>query len=239
MKKANYKELSQLFKDLKLDVQNADLFETAFTHRSFLNEAKKEKTSHSEHNERLEFLGDAVLELIISEYLFTKFPEKKEGELTSFRSATVKKPTLAQVARSLKLGDYLKMSKGEEETGGRDKDYLLANNLEAFIGALYLDGGYNKTKLFIMSRMESVINEIVEKRLDIDSKSKFQELAQSKYKITPNYRLISDEGPDHEKIFVMAVYIGKKLFGEGKGNTKQKAEEEAAKIGLEKFNVKL
>lgn len=235
MKKLQNKDLKQLFSELKLSVNNQSIFEIAFTHRSYLNETNN---SALEHNERIEYLGDAVLELIISEYLFKKYPEKKEGELTSYRSATVKKPTLAQVARTLKLGEYLKMSNGEEVTGGRDKDYLLANSLEAFIGAIYLDSGYEKTKVFVLSKMEAVLSEIVEKRLDIDNKSKFQELSQSKFKITPSYRLISDSGPDHEKTFTMAVYVGAKKFGEGQGNTKQKAEEEAAKEGIKRFALK-
>jgi len=230
MKKKQNKDIKELLDNIGISAKNQEVYEIAFTHRSFLNEIKAEKHGH---NERMEYLGDAVLELVITEYLFNRFPEKKEGELTSFRSATVKKPTLAEVSRTLKLGEYLKMSKGEEETGGRDKDYLLANCFEALVGAIYIDNGYDIAKKFILGNITKVIEEIVSKRLDIDSKSKFQEMAQAKFKITPVYRLVKDLGPDHEKTFTMGVYVGGKEYGKGSGNTKQKAEEEAAKKAID------
>lgn len=225
------------FKDLqtKIGVEFSDesLLTTAFTHRSYVNEHSETK----EHNERLEFLGDAVLELIVSELLFSKFPGRPEGELTSFRSAMVKTTSLASVARAHSFGEYLLMSKGEEATGGRDKDYLLANTFEALLGAIYLDKGYEVAKLFVTSHLTINLDEIVEKRLDIDNKSKFQEVAQRDYKITPVYRVLSEEGPDHVKMFKVGVYLGNELYGTGEGGSKQRAEEDAAKKALKKLET--
>lgn len=203
----------------------------ALTHRSFVNENRVEKV---DHNERCEFLGDAVLELIISEYLFRTYNDRPEGELTSFRAATVRTESLAEVARELRFGEFLRMSKGEEATGGRDKDYLLANSFEAVLGAIYLDQGFAACQSFLERVIIPKIDNIVKYRLDIDSKTRFQEVAQSVYKQTPTYQLIKEEGPDHEKIFTMGAFIGDKNMGEGMGNSKQKAEEQAAFQALKK-----
>ena len=226
--------IEQFVLSLGITPKNMDYFTEAFTHRSFINERRKEKAGLS-HNERLEFLGDAVLELIASEYLFAKYPNRPEGELTSFRAATVKTESLAYTARSLEYGQHLLMSHGEEATGGREKDYLLANTYEAVLGAIYLDQGYEACKEFVYRTLIPKVETIVEQRLDIDAKTKFQELAQEIFKLTPNYDLVSESGPDHDKIFEMAVKVGDKTYGIGKGSTKQKAEESAAQKALEEI----
>jgi ribonuclease-3 len=186
----------------------------------------------------LEFLGDAVLELLVTRYLFEKCPDRTEGDLTSFRSASVKTVTLAEVSRTLKFGNYLLMSKGEERTGGRDKDYLLANTFEAVLGAMYLDLGFATCNKFLKKVLFPKINIIINERLDIDPKTQFQEIAQQKFQKTPSYKVVKQIGPDHEKTFTMGVFIGKKKFGMGSGKSKQKAEEEAAQKALEKINSK-
>lgn len=201
----------------------------ALTHRSYLNEHKECKS----HNERLEFLGDAVLELVVSDYLFKKFPDRAEGDLTSFRSALVKTDSLAESAKVLGIGDSLMLSRGEEDTGGRSKNYLLANTFEALLGAIYLDQGYEVTKEFVYKNLMYKLDDIVQNRLDIDSKTKIQEVAQAKYKVTPIYEVTNEEGPDHDKQFTVVVKINDKVVGEGQGSSKQRAEENAASKGLE------
>jgi ribonuclease-3 len=180
----------------------------------------------------LEFLGDAVLELIISEYLYHTFPDRPEGELTSFRAATVKTDTLAEVAKELDYGSYLRMSHGEEATGGRSKDYLLANTFEAVLGAIYLDLGYDSCRKVIEKVLIPRIQGIVSHRLDIDAKTKFQEEAQARFKLTPIYNVIEEIGPDHDKRFIVGAYLGEKEYGRGEGASKQRAEEAAAKEAL-------
>ncbi|MBN1618699.1 ribonuclease III [Candidatus Dojkabacteria bacterium] len=222
--------IQELEKKLKIKFKNEQLPLIALTHRSYLNEAG----DVDEHNERLEYLGDAILEFLVSKYLYLNYPDRQEGELTSFRSATVKTQSLAAKARVLDLGNLLRMSNGEEKTGGRDKDYLLANTFEAVIGALYLDQGIAKTETFLKKHLFIEIEKIVNKRLDIDPKTKFQEIAQEQFKLTPEYQLVSEQGPDHEKVFEMKVIVGNKVFGIGKGASKQRAEEAAAKEALKK-----
>lgn len=218
-------ELSEFLKKLGIEYKSIELYTEALTHRSYINE---KKTSDIKHNERLEFLGDAVLELITTEYLYSTYPERPEGELTSFRAAIVRTDSLAIESRELGYGEFLKMSKGEEATGGRDKDYLLANTFEAMLGAMYLDLGYDFAKAFVTKTLVPKIETIVKERLDIDAKTKFQELAQSIFKVTPTYRVLSEEGPDHNKIFRVAVLVDEKEYGVGEGPSKQKAEEQAA-----------
>lgn len=215
----------------KIDIQFKDkgLLLLALTHRSYVNEHK----DVNEHNERLEFLGDAVLELITSDYLFQNFPKRPEGDLTSFRAALVRTESLAQTAQDIGIGDNLRLSKGEEDTGGRTKSYLLANAFEAVIGAIYLDQGYEKAREFVTRYLLNKLGKIVENRLDIDSKTKIQELAQAKYKVTPSYEVVEEEGPDHDKRFTVVVKINEKEIGKGSGTSKQKAEEEAATNGIE------
>ncbi len=223
------KNIDELEKNIGITFSNKELLETAITHRSYINEHRKVK----EHNERLEFLGDAVLELIVSDFLFRKFNDRAEGELTSFRSALVRTDSLALTAKDLKLGEYLLLSKGEEDSGGREKDFLLANTFEAVLGAIYLDQGYDISKKFVEQYLLPKIDDIVEFRLDIDSKTRIQELAQSIHKSTPEYEVIKEEGPDHDKTFTVVVKINDKVIGEGVGSSKQRAEEQAAKVGVE------
>ena len=222
-------QISSLEKNIGIEFSNKGILETAVTHRSYLNEHRE----IPEHNERLEFLGDAVLELIVSDYLYNEFPERAEGELTSFRSALVRTDSLAESAKGLKLGEYLRLSRGEQDSGGREKDYLLANAFEAVLGAIYIDKGYEECKGFISRTLIPKLGEIVEYRLDIDNKTRIQELAQSVFKATPTYEVINEEGPDHDKIFTVVVKIDDKIIGEGTGSSKQKAEERAAEIGIE------
>ncbi len=214
-----------LEKKIKIKFTNYELIDTAFVHASYLNEHRGEKP---EHNERLEFLGDAVLELVTTEYLYHAFPDAPEGELTALRSALVKGKHLSEVADKLGLGKYLYLSHGEERSGGREKSYLLANVLEAFIGALYLDLGFKKTHAFIDAFILKNLKKILEKGGHVDAKSHFQELAQERVSITPVYKVVSEEGPDHRKIFTVGAYLAEKCVAKGKGSSKQEAEEEAA-----------
>lgn len=200
-------------------------FIEALTHRSYLNETKNYSQSH---NERLEFLGDAVLELVVTRYLFHNYPEFNEGTLTSFRAALVKTESLALEAKKLEIGELILMSKGEEATGGRSRPYILANTMEAIIGAIYLSFGFEEVEKFIVENICYKTSKIVSERSDLDAKSKLQELSQERVKITPAYKLIEANGPDHNKNFVMGVYIGELLFGTGSGKSKQEAEQGAA-----------
>jgi ribonuclease-3 len=181
----------------------------------------------------MEFLGDAVLELVTTEYLYETFKDTGEGQLTSFRSALVKGKHLAKVARELKLGEYLLLSHGEEKSGGHDKEYLLANTLEALIGAIYLDRGFAVSHKFISNFILTNLGEILRKGLHVDSKSHFQELAQDRLNITPIYNVLSQSGPDHNKVFEVGAFVGEELVGKGKGSSKQNAEQEAAKDALQ------
>ncbi len=218
-----------LEKKIEIDFKDKNLLKKALIHRSYLNEHPKEKLPS---NERLEFLGDAILEFIISEKIYTLFPELNEGILTTFRSQIVKTDSLAQAANQFQLGEYLLLSKGEEEGGGRKNKSLLANAFEALIGAIYLDQGLEKTKKFIDSFLGKRITKISHQKSLKDYKSLFQEKAQEKEKLTPVYRLIRGFGPDHDKIFIVGVFLGKKKITQGKGKSKQEAEQQAAKKGL-------
>lgn len=224
------KEYKDLIKTIALDDNNEEMLNRVFIHRSYVNEHRGENLKS---NERLEFLGDAVLELVTTEYLFRNF-DRNEGELTNWRSALVKGVTLAKVAQGLNLGKYLKLSKGEEKSGGRDKDYLLANTVEALIGYIYIQGGYAKSQLFIHKFILVLLQEILDNNLHIDAKSHFQEVSQEKVGVTPTYDVLSEKGPDHQKTFVMGVYLENELIAEGSGSSKQLAEQSAARAGLEK-----
>lgn len=224
-------EISNLEKKIGYEFKNKDIIREALTHRSFVNEAEGEVN----HNERLEFLGDAVLELAVTKLLFDDYPDFPEGTLTSFRAALVRTESLAESSLEIELGKSLFMSYGEEATGGRDRQYILANATEAVIGALYLDGGFEVATKFIKTFIYKKVGNIVENRLDIDSKSKLQEISQEELKITPTYELLGEEGPDHSKTFEMGAIIGDKVFGKGKGESKQNAEQAAATEALEKW----
>ena len=208
-----------------------DVLRRAFVHRSYLNEHKDSKL---ESNERLEFLGDAVLELVVTEYLFSNYPNP-EGELTNWRSALVKGEMLAKIARQLELGEYLFLSHGEEKSGGREKDYLLANTFEALIGVIYLELGYAEAKKFISEYLLVHLEEILDTGSHIDSKSRLQELAQEKVGQTPSYQVQHEEGPDHDKTFTMGAFIGERMVGKGKGGSKQTAEQNAAADALKRL----
>ena len=206
------------------------LLRQAFTHRSYLNE---NRTTVLSHNERLEFLGDAVLELSVTDYLYHKFPDKPEGELTALRSALVNAITLSAVATSIRVNDFLLLSKGEAKDVGRARQYILANTLEAIIGAIYLDQGFEVAHKFISQFVLTLTEEIVRDGLWIDAKSNFQEKAQERIGITPSYKKLKDTGPDHDKHFTVGVYLGEDLVAEGTGKSKQDAEQEAARKGLQ------
>lgn len=216
-----------------IPVNNAQLLEKAFTHRSYLNESSVEVT---ESNERLEYLGDAVLELAVSEYLYNRFSDKPEGELTSLRAALVKTTTLATVATTLGLGEQLHMSKGEEQTGGRKNQSLLANTFEAVIGAIYLDSGFATVVTFLEKHLFVFTDDIIANNLHRDFKSTFQERVQALGHPTPTYDVLEEEGPDHDKLFTVALLVGDKAITKGSGKSKQLAQQEAARLGLQKLD---
>lgn len=218
----------------KINVQFNDpaLLRNACTHRSFLNENRGEDI---EHNERLEFLGDAVLELVVTSFLFRKYPQKAEGELTAFRSAIVNTVSLTKVAEHLDLNSYLLMSKGEAKDTGRARSIILANAVEALIGAIYMDQGYNASANFISDHILNVIDidDIVAKKSWLDAKSRFQERAQEKAGLTPSYKTLKETGPDHNKQFTLGVFLGDVQIATGAGASKQEAEQMAAEKALE------
>lgn len=220
---------SQLEQKLGVAFKNADLLQQALAHRSYLNENPSFRLGH---NERLEFLGDAVLELVVTEALYAKFPDKPEGDLTSFRAALVNAKMLAEIAVELEINEFLLLSRGEAKDVGRARQYILANSFEAITGALYLDGGYKAAKEFIHRVVLSRTDEVVSKKLYKDPKSLFQEEAQERASTTPTYEVVREWGPDHDKHFVVGVYLGKDLIAEGEGPSKQIAQEEAARLGL-------
>lgn len=203
---------------------------SAITHRSYLNEHRE---ATQEHNERLEFLGDAVLELVVTDYLYQKYPEKPEGELTAVRAALVNTVSLSDSAQRLGLNDFMLMSKGEAKDTGRARQYILANAFESCIGAIYLDQGYDAAKKFIGEQLFVKTDKIVEKKLWQDAKSRFQELAQERVSITPSYEMLSQEGPDHDRMFTIGVFLRTEKIAEGKGRSKQEAEQDAALNAIE------
>ncbi|MEI6190897.1 MAG: ribonuclease III [bacterium] len=210
--------------------KNKELLRRAFTHRSYLNE---NRDTESSHNERLEFLGDAVLELMVTEYLFEKYPDSNEGDLTAYRASLVNAITLSEAAQKINVNDFLLLSKGETKDTGKARQYILANTMEAIIGAIYLDQGYDSAKYFISKNLFHLIDKIVAEKSWIDAKSKFQEKAQEKESLTPMYKSLKEEGPDHDKKFTIGVYLDKELVAEGVGMSKQEAEQEAARKALE------
>ncbi|MEK7113971.1 MAG: ribonuclease III [Patescibacteria group bacterium] len=219
-------------KKLSLSFNNLDLLIEALTHRSYLNEHREYTGAH---NERLEFLGDAVLELATTDFLFKKFPAKPEGELTSYRAALVNTVSLAESAQALGISEYLLLSKGESKDTGRARDVILADAFEAIIGALYLDQGYATAEAFIAKNLYSKIDDVIAKRSYQDAKSRFQELAQEKRGTTPAYETLSEIGPDHDKRFTVGVFIGSFEIARGEGQSKQEAEQSAAQAGLDKM----
>ena len=223
------KDFADLEKKVGVEFKDKDLLVHGFVHRSYLNE---NPSFHLSHNERLEFLGDAVLELAVTEYLYEKFPDKPEGELTTWRAALVNSKMLSEVAKEIGFNDFLLLSKGEARESGKARDYILANTFEAFTGALYLDQGFKVCQEFIGSFLLKKLSHILEAKLFEDAKSRFQEMAQEKAGTTPNYKSLEEWGPDHEKQFKIGVFLGESLVAEGEGSSKQEAEESAARNGL-------
>src|SRR3989338_4622776 len=218
-------------KVLGLSFTNPDLLAEALTHRSYLNENKGAKA----HNERLEFLGDAVLELAATRFLFETYPDKPEGDLTAYRAALVNTVSLAQTAREVGVNDLLLLSRGEAKDTGRAREIILANAFEAILGAIYLDQGYEAAEAFVVKHLFPKLNEVIEKGAYQDAKSRFQESAQDKEGITPSYKTLSETGPDHDRLFVVGVFIGEKEIARGEGKSKQDAEQDAATNALDKM----
>jgi ribonuclease-3 len=217
-------------KKLGLSFINLDLLEEAFTHRSYLNEHKSAKA----HNERLEFLGDAVLELSSTRFLYDAYPAKPEGDLTAYRAALVNTVSIGEVAESLGINDMLLLSKGERRDAGRARQVILANAFEALLGALYLDQGYDAADEFLKKHLYPKLSSIIEKKSYQDAKSRFQEAAQDKRGSTPTYKTIREDGPDHDREFTVGVYVGSEEIARGVGKSKQEAEQAAAQAGLDK-----
>ncbi len=224
------KKIAELENKLGVTFQNKDLLTEAITHRSYINE---NPTWEIPHNERMEFLGDAVLELITTEYLYNNYPNQ-EGELTNWRAALVNANMLSKVGAKFKLDDSILLSHGEARDKGRARQYIMANAMEAVIGAIYLDKGYETTKRFIEKHILIELPEIIEKKLYRDHKSSLQELSQDSIGITPTYEVLDEWGPDHDKHFKIGVYLDKELIGTGEGPSKQEAQQEAAHDALVK-----
>ncbi len=212
---------------------NPELLERALTHKSYANENRV-----SYHNERMEFLGDSVLNLIVSEYLMKTCPASTEGDLSRLRAAVVSEPALASIARAVGLGDYILLGRGEEQTGGRDKDSLLANCLEALIASIYLDTGKDAAEAFVLRFFEEAMKKTCASRITLDYKTELQELCQERLKQLPEYRIVSETGPDHQKLFEMEVWVNGRMSGRGTGRSKKEAEQRAAREALERLSVK-
>ncbi len=228
--KINMKNFSKLEGIININFKNLDLLKQAMVHRSYLNE-------HSDfnmgHNERLEFLGDAVLELVVTEYLYLNF-ENPEGDLTNWRASLVNSKMLSAVANELKLEEFLYLSKGEsKDVNSKARQYILANAMEAIIGAIYLDQGWEVSAVFIKNNILTKLDNILKNKLYLDAKSRFQESSQEKQGVTPVYKVLSEDGPDHNKNFVMGVYLNSELVAKGEGTSKQEAQMDAAEKALE------
>ncbi len=226
------KKIEKFAQTIGVEFNDLTLLKTACTHRSFLNENKGEGL---EHNERLEFLGDAVLELVVTFFLFKKYPRKNEGDLTSYRAALVNTVSLSRVADKLGVNEYLLLSRGEEKDKGRARSIILADAVEAIIGAVYVDQGYSAAANFVARHLLEVIDieEIVSKKLWLDAKSRFQEKAQEVTGLTPSYKTLKETGPDHDKQFTLGVFLGPVQVALGAGPSKQEAEQKAAEKALE------
>ena len=223
-------DFSLFEKKIKIYFKDKNLLKQAFVHRSYINENPKMGLSH---NERLEFLGDAVLEILVTEYLYKKYPNQTEGELTAYRSALVNATILSEVASNLGMNNFLLLSKGEAKDTGKARQYILANTFESFIGALYLDQGYEKSKEFIKKMLIGYLDEIISKKLWRDAKSYVQEKAQEEFGITPSYKVMKEFGPDHDKQFTVSIFFGDNIVASGIGKSKQEAEQKAAEKALE------
>jgi len=226
-------DFSAFEQKIGFDFRDKRFLEAAFTHRSYLNENRR---VGAEHNERLEFLGDAVLELVVTEFLYAKYPEKPEGDLTAYRAALVNTQSISGAAQELGMNEFMLLSRGEARDTGRARQIILANAFEALIGALYLDQGYDAAKKLIANQLFAKADEVVEKKLWQDAKSKFQEIVQDQMSVTPTYQLVDQSGPDHDKKFVVGAYIGNEKVALGEGKSKQEAEQAAAMAALKAKN---
>ena len=222
--------LNELEAAVGVRFNNRALLQRAFVHRSYLHEADEE--TELRDNQRLEFLGDAVLSFIVSELLFRRYPERREGDLTNLRSALVKRETLSRFAKELRLGDYLLLGRGEEENGGRGRHTTLCDTYEAFIGAFFLDQGTAALRKFVEPRLMAEIDRVAPHALTKDPKSRLQEWVQAARGQTPRYKTVHTEGPDHARLFTRQVTIGKQPIGVGQGQSKQEAEQAAAAMAL-------
>lgn len=226
--------LLRLQKSLKVNFKNLNLLKQAMVHRSYLNEHPGFKVGH---NERLEFLGDAVLEIIVTEYLFLNFKDVPEGDLTNWRASLVNSKMLYEVAQELKIEDYLYLSKGEaKDKNKKSRQFILANAIEAIIGAIYLDQGLSVSKKFVFKNIISKLDSILKNQLYLDPKSRFQERAQEEKGVTPRYQILEETGPDHDKIFKVGLYLDDKMIATGTGSSKQEAQISAAEAGLRQLN---
>jgi ribonuclease-3 len=226
-------KFSDFEKKIKVVFKDKKILQQAFTHRSYINENGSLNISH---NERLEFLGDAVLELIVTDFLYKKYPNYTEGELTALRSALVNANIISEIASKIEMNDFLLLSKGEAKDFGKARQYILANTYEALVGAMYLDAGYEVTNKFITKTLLPKTAEIVNKKLWRDAKSLVQEKAQEFVLVTPAYKVLEQSGPDHDKHFTVGIYFGPNLIAEGKGKSKQEAEQSAALNALKLKN---
>jgi len=223
------KQLKAVEKTIGIKFKNKKLLEQAFVHRSYLNE---HPNFELDHNERLEFLGDAVLELVVTEYLYNNFPNP-EGELTNWRASLVNSRMLAKIGNDIAFEDCLYLSKGEAKDTGKARQFILANAMEALIGAIYMDQGWELAKYFIERFVLSQLAEVFKNKSYLDPKSRFQELAQEKAGVTPVYKVLGESGPDHAKTFEIGLFLGNEIIAKGSGLSKQEAQEEAARNGLE------
>jgi len=224
------KDFSKLEKKINIKFKNLDMLKQAVVHRSYLNEHSDFELAH---NERLEFLGDAVLEIIVTEYLFKNFPDTPEGDLTNWRASLVNSKMLSIIAKEIGLEVYLYLSRGEaKDKNSKARQYILANAVEALIGAIYLDQGKRVVEKFIKERFILKLDNILANELYLDPKSKFQEKSQEQFSITPHYKVLSESGPDHDKIFEVGLYLGEELISRGQGSSKQEAQTNAAAKGL-------
>jgi ribonuclease III len=225
-------DLSKLEEILGHSFRDKNILKESVTHRSYINEHPSWAVPH---NERLEFLGDAVLELIVTEELYNRYPDRPEGELTSFRAALVNYQMLAEVGKDIGLGEFILLSRGEAKDTGRAREVILANAIEAVIGALYMDGGFPASKNFVDKFVMTHLDEVMRLGLYKDAKSLLQEKVQKELKLTPHYQVLKEDGPDHAKIFTAGVYFGEKFIVEGSGRSKHEAEIQAAELALEQL----
>lgn len=222
-----------LTKTIKISIKDKDMLQNVFVHRSYLNE---HRDYHLPSNEKLEFLGDSVLSLITSIYLFRKYPSLKEGDYTDIKASIVRTESLADAAKQLQLGDYLLLSHGEEKGSGRTSINILADTFEALVACIFLDKDFETAYSFVLKHLfADKLDYIVENKLYQSPKSHLQEIIQAEFKILPEYRVIEEKGPEHEKEFVVSVYVNDKLYGTGRGTSKKQAEEEAARKAVEKL----